>query len=253
MRIFYFILTGMFFISNAVFAEGVAPFSTGPAPAQEYHAVGATTPTQAIVPQAVLASAAVAPSTPNTIGVDTSVKGQLAQLTQSTLTFEQQTDQRLQNLEDSNRAMGGVLQTMSQSITQLQQQLLQAQPAHAIATPSFIRPFAGLDSVEMNALLFSATALFLLCIGATLGRYWQRSPSIIVNRGAPIFSDENVESEYDFMGTAEAIPAKLDLARSYLAMSDYDQAKSILKTVIEKGNDAQRKEAGLLLQQILKK
>ncbi len=63
-------------------------------------------------------------------------------------------------------------------------------------------------------------------------------------------SDEEVADEYDFMGSEEAIPAKLDLARSYLAMEDYLAASKVLEEIVAKGSSSQQKEAEKLLQKI---
>ncbi len=52
------------------------------------------------------------------------------------------------------------------------------------------------------------------------------------------------------MGTQEAVPAKLDLARAYLAMEDYRSAHHVLVQVINLGNLSQRQEAESLMKQI---
>ena len=64
--------------------------------------------------------------------------------------------------------------------------------------------------------------------------------------------EDDTKSEYDFMNTQAAIPAKLDLARSYIAMSDHDQARAVLNTVLEKGDEEQRIVAEALLNKIQK-
>lgn len=60
-------------------------------------------------------------------------------------------------------------------------------------------------------------------------------------------SEDNVE--YDFMETKDAIPVKLDLARAYLEMGDYEAVKETLDLVLEQGSKAQQREAELLLEQ----
>ena len=62
--------------------------------------------------------------------------------------------------------------------------------------------------------------------------------------------DTDTEQEYDFMGSKEAVPAKLDLARAYVAMQDYQQAKTVLKEVLEQGSADQKQTAQLVLQRI---
>ena len=57
------------------------------------------------------------------------------------------------------------------------------------------------------------------------------------------------ESEYDFMGSEESIPAKLDLAQTYIDMSDKKAANKVLEEVMQKGTDEQKNEAAKLLEQ----
>jgi pilus assembly protein FimV len=67
---------------------------------------------------------------------------------------------------------------------------------------------------------------------------------------APSASD----AEHDDIFVAEgedASAAKLDLARAYIDMEDFDSARSILEDVVETGNDAQRREADALLTTLL--
>lgn len=61
---------------------------------------------------------------------------------------------------------------------------------------------------------------------------------------------DDTESEYDFMNSVEAIPAKLDLARAYIAMEDYKAAREALEQVISGGDKEQQQEARELLETI---
>ncbi len=62
--------------------------------------------------------------------------------------------------------------------------------------------------------------------------------------------DQDTEQEYDFMGSKEGVPAKIDLARAYVAMQDYQQAKQVLDDVLAKGNNEQRQAAQAILNSI---
>ena len=67
---------------------------------------------------------------------------------------------------------------------------------------------------------------------------------------APTASDD--EHDEIFVAEGEDAPAaKLDLARAYIDMEDFDSARSILEDVVETGNDAQRREADALLTTLL--
>ena len=71
------------------------------------------------------------------------------------------------------------------------------------------------------------------------------------NRVEPtIATDEDDASEYDYMGSDEAIPAKLDLARAYMDMGEGNTAQVILEEVLKKGNNDQQAEAFGLLAKI---
>lgn len=62
--------------------------------------------------------------------------------------------------------------------------------------------------------------------------------------------DEELTSDYDFMNTEEAIPTRLDLARGYIEMNKYEEAKEAIAPIFEKGNDQQKIAAKQLLDTI---
>lgn len=61
------------------------------------------------------------------------------------------------------------------------------------------------------------------------------------------FTSCDGEGEYDFLASQESIATQLDLGRAYIAMEDFNAARQVLKNVLQKGNDAQKKEAEHLL------
>lgn len=102
-------------------------------------------------------------------------------------------------------------------------------------------------------------AVLLMGVGFVVGRASRpaRKPlkaAKMTAAGAAADEDaKDTEAEYDFMATDEAIPAQLDLARSYLAMDDSEQAKAVLEKVMTRGNEAQKNEAKSLLHEIAQK
>ncbi|WP_298441187.1 FimV/HubP family polar landmark protein [uncultured Ferrimonas sp.] len=66
-------------------------------------------------------------------------------------------------------------------------------------------------------------------------------PSVEADTIAPLTDPVSDDGGYN---------AKLDLARAYIEIEDVDSAKALLKEVEAEGNDAQRKEAALLLEQL---
>lgn len=63
-------------------------------------------------------------------------------------------------------------------------------------------------------------------------------------------SDDDMDSELDFLADADEAATKLDLARAYIDMGDTDGARDILAEVAHEGNDEQRQEAVDLLSRI---
>ncbi len=62
--------------------------------------------------------------------------------------------------------------------------------------------------------------------------------------------DADLMNEYDFLNSDTAIPIRLDLARAYIQMGRYQEARDAIEPVFTKGNDAEHQEAQELLQQI---
>lgn len=251
MMCLWMVFLGTLFASVALFAVD-APFSTAPAPTQVYHAVSSepsTTPVAQVTTPSPVPTASPdmtnGAAVINPAGVGMSSQGQVSSMNQVSTAFEQQADQSIQNLNDSNRAMAIAIQSINQNIAQLQTQVAQLQST---------MPHATVASKYGEYLDVGGAAVFMLGFGVVLGRIVRRrsSESSPVNaiQGKRIHpslnGNEDTKNEYDFMGTQEAIPAKLDLARSYMAMNEYEQAHTVLKTVMEKGTEEQRIEAQLL-------
>ncbi len=60
----------------------------------------------------------------------------------------------------------------------------------------------------------------------------------------------DITSEYDFMNTDAAIPTRLDLARGYLEMEKYADARAAIQPVLTNGDELQKQEARALLEKI---
>lgn len=63
-------------------------------------------------------------------------------------------------------------------------------------------------------------------------------------------ADEEIDESILELGDVDEASTKLDLARAYIDMEDYDGAHEILKEVISEGNETQKKEAEELLDQM---
>ena len=244
-------------------ADEATPFTPPPAPPQEYHAVDSDNPSLAptSTPAATAPSPAAVAAVANasvdaadkSVSIVTNTQKEITDLAQNTLNYEQQTNQKIQELVDSNHAMGAAIQSLMQNVMVLQQK--DGESSSVTGATGFLH---GFRNPEAQGFLLGAGAILLLGTGILLGRFLRaRSrikmvPVSTVPSAPASKAPEVSEAEYDFMSTSQAIPAKLDLARSYIAMNDLEQARTILKTVIEKGNDLQRTEAGQLLQKLLR-
>lgn len=261
-----------FFTALSLFSmatvAATTPFVSAPAPEQVYHSASDTN-TANTAPQPVAAmqtaaqqvaqlsgasTAALAPQPPTPIiangaalNADALAAGQAAQASQDNLTFQQQASQRLTNLEDSNRAMSSAVMNINQNIAVLQQQMTTLNSARAGSEQHDFLTFmtkAG-DAGYLNLM---AAAVILLGSGMMIGRLLRRdNPS-----AQSIKNADDTNTEYDFMATTEAIPAKLDLARSYMAMGNYEDARLALKVALQKGNEEQRMVAESLMHKINK-
>ena len=58
---------------------------------------------------------------------------------------------------------------------------------------------------------------------------------------------ENPNDEYDFMGSEEGIPAKMNLARAYFDMGLPDKARKVLTEIAARGDSSQKEEARSML------
>lgn len=71
------------------------------------------------------------------------------------------------------------------------------------------------------------------------------------NDSAVADSDDTSE-EYDFMGSDESNPSKLDLARAYLAMEDFKAAVEVLDQVMKNGTPEQQAQANQMMKKVKK-
>lgn len=76
-----------------------------------------------------------------------------------------------------------------------------------------------------------------------------QTQAIIENTYAAV-KDPDISAEYDFMSSDDAIPIRLDLARAYLEMGKYQEAREAIDPVFERGNNSQHEEAKHVLRQI---
>lgn len=263
-------------------------FAGAPTPVQAYHSDAPPAPAQSDATamaevQAVMAKAKqdAAKNTPDPVSKplapqisqkpshekspganaeNTDLAGQLATLSQTNLMFQQRADQQIEALSSKNEQLTEQLAKMGQALSLLNQEVislnskLQANESgkSTVSSGAETSSWAELKPELLNGtsyLLYAVLAALLVIILLMLPWYrrQQKSP-------APVMAaQEPNEGEYDFMGTHEAIPAKLDLARAYLAMEDHEAAAQVLAEIQKNGNAEQRAEANKMLGSIPRK
>ncbi len=220
--------------------------------------------------------ATLTPADENAKATVQSLQTQLAQVSQANLLFQQQVNQRINTLNQDFSLVQArlsqvnqVLGVLNQEITELSSKVSDGKPLKAaltteqqqqISTSSSIIPFSFLNSIEQSKLieyiLFAIMVLLVVVVFMLIPRkrngYQVEAVTEVVGSPATTNdSDENdTKDEYDFMGSDEAIPARLDLARAYIAMEDYKAAQQVLVLVTSKGNSEQQIEAQKMLDKI---
>lgn len=77
-----------------------------------------------------------------------------------------------------------------------------------------------------------------------------KSTALPETAGATETTADNEEDEYDFLGSKEGIPARLDLARAYIEMGDTNVAETILQDIIAVDEAEYKHQAEQLLGKI---
>lgn len=172
--------------------------------------------------------------------------------------FKQSTTTRLNNLENQFKTLNAQLAKLEQEFSSLTYHFIQIANTNTSNSWGiyFEQMKAGLKKYGLNLLIALLILLVLLLTSLRLRRRRRRARAVIDNvtsakpAGATASESSAKKDEYDFMGSHEAIPSKIDLARAYIDMGDFKNAKETLNEVIELGNVQQQKEARDLLAKI---
>lgn len=167
---------------------------------------------------------------------------------------------QLSTLSNKVEDITNQLTTLNQKVSALSQTVAQSQ-----STPlpeDSEAPTTALTS--MSPAIYASLGgggVLLGTVGFLIGRTRRKSKTTvlsvalqtaIVHGEVTPSEDQEIKTEYDYMGTNGAIPAMVDLARSYLAMDKMTEAKVVLEKVLLRGDKMQRQEAKTLLDEIAK-
>ncbi len=166
---------------------------------------------------------------------------------------QQNAMQRIDTIKDGETQLSDTVQKLQGVIRSLDQQVaeLKSQSQHMMVAANNGNWVTNLKQQWGPTGFYGgmvAAAILLMMLAYMV---WPKSAG---NRSKPARAGnaEN-QSEYDFMATSEAIPAKLDLARAYMAMEDYESAKGVCAEVFAKGDDQQKQQAQNILTDIKQK
>jgi len=212
-------------------------------------------PVASIDPQMVSGSTAAAPSKLNDSG---NLQGQISTLNQENLLFQQNANQRIEALSQYNSQLAAKVKLMSQTLAMLNSEINQLTGSLQVEQSALAQH--GMMSGKVGSLLgrysdyviYGCFVLLLMILMMMVLSMRRRRVVPVASRDASAQDDDDTKSEYDFMNTNEAIPAKLDLAHAYMAMEDYPAAKQELEHILKAGTQEQKKLAQEMMAQVEK-
>jgi FimV-like protein len=152
--------------------------------------------------------------------------------------FEQQTAAQITNLQQKTNQLQNTINILSEDIRTLTYRFIQMNAANSKKTMSY-QDFL-MDNLKKYGPVLGASLLGLILLLYLLKQTFRKKPA----------RTESKKDEYDYMGSQDSIPTKLDLARAYIDMGDGVAAKHALNEVLAKGNVEQQQEARDLLDQL---
>lgn len=166
--------------------------------------------------------------------------------------FKESATSRLNNLEQQSQSLTDKLNKLEQEFSELTYNFIRA--ANKSSPNSWNVYFTQLqDAIKkygVNFLIGLLVLAVLLYLFRLLRRSSTKARAEETSEAEPIKKAPREKDEYDFMGSQEGVPAKIDLARAYIDMGDYKNAKIALEEVIKQGNEEQKKTAQELLDSI---
>ena len=165
------------------------------------------------------------------------------QVNQDFLNFQSKTAQQINQLQSQNQQTTQQISTLASQLALLQTKVTALTQVLADQKPQATQQSA-LTHVEQD---IGAIPFYIIC-----GIFILLVVIIVIlllpkKKTTTEPAKVDMKSDYDYLSTKEAIPAKLDLARSYIVMEDFEGAKKVLQEVLKEGDDQQKKLAEELL------
>lgn len=178
----------------------------------------------------------------------TTLQNQLVALNQNAIVFQEAANNKINRLSNQVQVLQQQLQQVNHAMLLLNQEVKKlSPPVMATASPKLpevVHVPTPLENLT-NIILWAIAIIIIL---ALLALIWARRPkakSVPATHSAPKVNDhhDDTEGEYDYMGSQESIPAKLNLVRAYIAMENYDDARKVIAEVLSHGDELQCHEA----------
>ncbi len=187
------------------------------------------------------------------------MQAEVSELNQRSLLIQQSISQRISQLGQENSVLQNKVNKLGQALSLLNRELGQEQKTviSKAQHPTILQGIANVLNIKVEYLLYSILVVLLIIVALLIPKRKRAAPELALATGDATVLDEESEDdtkdEFDFMNSNEAIPAKLDLARAYIAMEDYKAARTVIEQVQAKGNEQQLEQAQNLLNDIPEK
>lgn len=202
-----------------------------------------------------------------------SINQEIATLNQTRVLFQQRTDQQLVNLANQNKQLEDRVKRLREALLLMNQEVMQMKQnlnslkgklgsplkntvkSNQISSDAnflmrFEKLFGGWFNYVIYFLLFVLVLLIVMLLPKGLKKADKTDKANSSDKAIAHNQKEDIEGDYDYLQSEEAIPAKLDLARSYMAMEDFDSAREVLTNILNIGDANQCEEAQSLLNSI---
>jgi FimV-like protein len=175
---------------------------------------------------------------------NTLLLSRVMQVNQDFLNFQSKTADQINQLQSANQQLAQQISTLAGQLAMLQTKMSsQAGGSVNDEAGQQTNSFRNIEN-EIGAVPFYIiVGIFILLVVIIVLLLFPRKKEVTEK------PKEDVKSDYDYLSTKEAIPAKLDLARSYIVMEDFEAAKKVLDEVLNVGDDAQKVLANNLLKE----
>ncbi len=179
---------------------------------------------------------------------------EIADLNQQINDIRQQTDNRLTNLEANHDSLNHQLDGVANRVNVIFNTVTNHSTSINHLVDYMNQNILQRKHMTHIALSLSETILGSIVI-VLLGLIFWLTYSLFRQKPAPTQRPQKTkpveeEDEYDFINSAEGIPAKLNLARAYIEMENRESALKILQEVLAEGNQEHKNLALKLIKYI---